>query len=367
MKILISANTSWYVYNFRGKLIERLLKNGYQVVIAAPEDSYTSRIKAKGCAFEVVKMDPNGTSPRRDFALYRRFRQILRHQKPDMVFSYTIKCNIFLSLAARATKTPVAPNVSGLGTAFLSDGWVNRIVQLLYRRAFRHPRTVFFQNPDDQQMFLDLGLVRREQARLLPGSGVDLVRFAPHPMPDGQEVTFLLVARMLWDKGVGEYVEAARRIRRHYPNARFQLLGGVDANNSRAIPQEKIEEWRAEGVVEYLGTTGDVRPYIAQAHCVVLPSYREGTPRSLLEAAAMARPVITTDAPGCRNVVEDGVSGYLCALRDSAELEGVVRKFLALSMPQWAAMGQAGRQKMEREYDEAIVLEAYLDEIRKLS
>ena len=367
MRILISANTSWYIYNFRQNLIRALCADGHEVLVAAPPDDYSERIVALGGRFIPLNMDNKGTSPLRDASLLWSLRRLLRQSRPDLIFTYTIKNNIYTSLAARSPGIPVVPNVSGLGTAFLQDGWLNCLVRLMYRVAFRWPKIVFFQNRDDRESFISLGLVCEAQARLLPGSGVDLEAFRPAPLPNNEHVTFLLVARMLWDKGIGEFVAAARKIRADFPQARFRLLGFTNAENRSAISQDQLQAWRREGVVEYSGATQDVRPHVAAADCMVLPSYREGTPRSLLEAAAMARPVITTDAPGCRDVVEDGKTGFLCAPRDADSLAAAIRRFLALSPARRAEMGRLGRRKMEREYDEQIVIEAYRKAIRELA
>jgi len=368
MKVLITANTSWYIWNFRRSLIQALQKDGHEIIIAAPEDDYTDRITALGCQFAPLKIDNKGTSPLRDFALYRHLRGLFRGQQLDVVFSYTIKCNIYACMAARPLKLPVIPNVSGLGTAFLSENWVNRVVKRLYRSAFRVPNVIFFQNRDDQETFLGLGLATEGQARLLPGSGVDLKRFGPQPLPATGEVTFLLIARLLWDKGVGEFVAAATQIRRDHPNTRFQLLGFLNAENRSAIPRETVEDWVRKGIVEYLGATDDVRPHIAAADCVVLPSYYpEGTPRSLLEAASMARPIITTDTPGCRDVVEEGITGFLCDPRNKESLKEVIERVVALSPQDRSDMGLRGRLKMEREFDQVTVITAYRQVIAELS
>ena len=367
MKILISANTSWYVYNFRRALIIAFIDDGHEIIVAAPPDDYTDLIIALGCRFIPVKIDNRGTSPLRDAALLWRLRQLLRAQRPDVAFTYTIKCNIYFCVAARPLNIPVVPNVSGLGTAFLTDNWLNRIVRMLYRYSFRWPKTIFFQNRDDKDAFLSPGLATEKQARLLPGSGVDLDLFAPTPIDKNDITTFLLSARLLWDKGVGEFVEAARSISQKYPQVRFQLLGFLNAENRSAIPSETLEGWVKEGVVEYLGVTDDVRPYIAAADCIVLPSYYpEGTPRSLLEAASMARPVITTDTPGCRDVVEDGKTGFLCCPHDTESLTKAIRQFIARSPQDRVEMGLLGRQKMEREYDHTIVINAYRKVINEL-
>jgi len=230
--------------------------------------------------------------------------------------------------------------------------------------AFSYPKHVFFQNKDDRDFFVQQKLVSPQQPILIPGSGIDLQRFSPRddiPVAANKPFTFLLLARLLWDKGVGEFVEAARHIRQRYPNTRFQLLGQLDVANPAAIPRARVEQWQAEGIIDYLGKTDEVIPYLQQADCVVLPSYREGTPRSLLEAAAIGKPIVTTDAVGCRNVVEDGVTGFLCQIKNALDLADKMLRLLQLPATDREQMGLRGRAKMEREFDEQIVINAYLD------
>jgi len=259
--------------------------------------------------------------------------------------------------------------VSGLGRAFIRPSLITQVVKLLYRGTFGRARHVFFQNQDDLDTFVQAGLVPAALTERLPGSGVDLQRFQPAPLPQRaiDAPVFLLVARMLWDKGVGEYVAAARQVRQHHPGAQFQLLGFADVANPSAIPRQQLDDWVAEGVVEYLGATDNVRPWLAQADCVVLPSYREGVPRTLLEAAASARPVITTDAPGCRDTLVDGVSGYLCRPGDADDLAAQLLRFVALTPDQRRAMGDRGRAHVERHFDERLVVTRYLTVVRDLT
>lgn len=365
-KALISINSAWNVANFRGGLIAAFHSTGLVVVAAAPEDEHVSRIEALGCGFAALPMDKTGTNPVRDAALFVRYLRLFRRERPAIYLGFTPKPNIYGSLAAHLLGIPVINNVAGLGTAFIRGGWLNRVVKLLYRVALSRSRTVFFQNTEDLDLFVKEGLVRVEVARLLPGSGVDTARFSPQPDEplSDRPFRFLLVARMLGDKGVREYVEAARLLRTRYDRLEFQLLGFVDSANPTAISAAEIKAWCDEGVVRYLGEALDVRPHLAAADCVVLPSYREGTPRSLLEAAAMGRPIITTDAIGCRNVVDDGVNGCLCQPRDAGDLAEKMECLLALSIDARAAMGVAGRAKAVRDFDERIVIERYLEAIR---
>jgi len=264
----------------------------------------------------------------------------------------------------------VINNIAGLGAVFIKDGWLVRLVRWLYRVALARSAKVFFQNEDDRQLFIGDGLVRADVTGLLPGSGIDLDKFAVVPLASANsgagKFRFLLIARMLLDKGVGEYVEAARLLRQAFPQLECCLLGFLDVQNPAAVSRAQMEAWVAQGAVSYLGVSDDVRAEIAAADCIVLPSYREGTPRTLLEAAAMGRPIITTDAVGCREVVDDGRNGYLCKVRDASDLAEKMRQILSLTLAQRQQMADHGRRKMEREFDEQIVIKKYLDVICNL-
>jgi glycosyltransferase involved in cell wall biosynthesis len=370
MKIIICLNTAWNLLNFRAGLIRALVAAGHEVVAVAPDDKYAASLNALGCRFVPLHMENGGTNPAQDALLTWRFVRLFARERPDVYLGYTVKPNVYGSLAAHMLRIPVINNIAGLGAVFIKDGWLVRVVRWLYRMALKRSAKVFFQNDDDRQLFISGGLVRAEVTELLPGSGIDLNRFTPAATTAVHDVNtkfrFLLIARMLRDKGVGEYVEAARLLRQRWPQAEFCLLGFVDVQNPSAISRAEMDAWVAEGVVNYLGVSDDVRAQIATADCVVLPSYREGTPRTLLEAAAMARPIITTDAVGCREVVDDGVNGYLCRVRSAADLAEKMEQILLLSPDQRSEMGQRGRAKMEAEFDEQIVIKKYLTAISEI-
>lgn len=360
MHVMLTANAAWNVRHFRRPLLAALLAEGHRVSVLAPPDQSIADLEELGCAFLPLEMDVKGLNPVADLRLWRRYLRHFKVEQPDVVLSFTIKNNLFGAMAARKAGVPFIPNVTGLGTAFLSGGPLQAVAEALYRRAFAPLPVIFFQNGDDCDLFVRRKLARPDQARVLPGSGVDLVRFAAAPPAAADAApVFLMIARLLRDKGVVEFVEAARRIKAGMPTARFQLLGAAGAENRTAIDTATVRGWEKEGLVKHLGVKDDVRPFIAAAHCVVLPSYREGAPRTLIEAAAMARPVIATDVPGCRAVVDRDVSGFLCAVKDAGSLAATMRRFLDLSPEAQAAMGRAGRAKMEREYDEALVVSAY--------
>lgn len=366
-KVLMTANTAWNLANFRSGLIGALQADGHRIVALAPVDEGSARLEAMGVKTLPLIMDNKGTAPLRDLALGLAFRRIFRAERPDVVLSYTIKNNVYGGLAARSLGVPFLPNVSGLGTAFLSSGWLERVAVALCRAAFRPLPAVIFQNADDRDLFVERRIVTPPQTVLVPGSGVDLTRFRPAPPPAARAgVVFLLIARLLRDKGVLDYVEAARRVRAAHPEAEFRLLGPCDVENRTAITRAMVADWEREGVITYLGETDDVRPAIAEADCVVLPSYREGTPRTLLEAAAMARPLVATDVPGCREAVEDGVNGLLCAVRDPENLARALCRMIEAGPEGRARMGRAGRDRAERVFDETRVIGIYRSTIARI-
>lgn len=366
-RLVISINSSWNFVNFRAGLIRALVDHGYEVVAVAPQDAHSHRIAELGARFVSLPIDGRGTSPRRDAALFARYLKILRDERPAAFLGYTIKPNIYGSIAAGLLGIPTINNVAGLGTAFIRRNWLNRTVRLLYKMALRRAAVIFFQNPDDRDLFVKEGLVRAGVSGLLPGSGVDTHRFSPVERVKGDSgPVFLLVARMLWAKGVAEFAEAAVAVRSRFPRARFQVLGIIDEASKGAIDRGTIERWAAEGAIEYLGSADDVRPHVAAADCVVLPTYYpEGTPRSLLEAAAMGKPLLATDVPGCRQIVEDGRNGFLVPPRDAGALADAMTRFCLLPDEAVARMGAASRERAEQEFDEQIVIDRYLAAIRR--
>lgn len=367
-KVLISINTTWNLVNFRSGLVRALNAAGYDVVAASPPDGYIPSLKALGCRYVLLPMDNKGTHPGRDLLLFLRYLALLRTERPSVYLGYTVKPNVYGSLAAHLLGIPVINNIAGLGITFGRRTWLTHLLRILYRMALLKSRTVFFQNEDDRQLFIGDRLVRKEIADRIPGSGIDLVRFQLTSFPNsGNRFRFLLLSRMVWDKGVGEFVEAARVVKLRYPEVECCLLGFLDVQNPNAISRAKMDEWIAEGSVRYLGASDDVRVEIADADCIVLPSYyREGVPRSLLEAAAMGRPIITTDSVGCREAVDNGVTGFLCQPRDANDLSVKMEQMLSLTPGHRKEMGEQGRRKMQREFDEEIVIQKYVEVISKI-
>ena len=361
-------NSSWNVYNFRLSLITSLQKKGYHITVIAPKDAYSEKLITHGCDFEDVPMDSRGINPVRDivliWALYKAYKKL----RPDVVLHYTVKPNIYGTIAASMLRIPMINNVCGLGTVFLKSGLVSLIATSLYKIAFHFPNKVFFQNEDDLALFIRKKLIRSEITDLIPGSGIDLDKFKPEETPDNQGTsakpfTFLVISRLIYDKGIMEYVEAINILKEKGINARFQLLGAKDPVHKRGIPLEVIDKWINEGLIEYLGTTEDVRPIISNSDCVVLPSYREGMPRTLLEAASFEKPIITTNTPGCRHVVKNHLNGYLCEVRDAHDLAEKMYTIYHKSDEERTNMGKAGRLLVKEKYDEKIVIDRYIHSI----
>lgn len=355
-----------------------LLASGQEVTAVAPYDEHAARIEEIGVRFLALPMDNKGTHPLRDLRLLLAFVSLFRKERPDIAISYTIKPVIYATMAARWLGIPAVSVVTGLGTVFSRENLLTKLVEWLYRVSQSDVRKIFFLNEADMQIFRRRKLTPVALMGRLPSEGIDLSHFnmiehhqdlAGGVACDSQRpVRFLLMARMLWDKGIGEYVEAARQVRHKYPDAEFGLLGFLDVQNPTAISRSQMEEWVREGVVNYLGVTNDVRQAVAWSDCVVLPSfYGEGIPRTLLEAAAMGRSIVTTDTVGCRDVVDDGVNGYLCRSKDAVDLANKLIQIIELTPDERQAMGERGRQKVEREFDERVVIDHYLKVISSIT
>lgn len=366
MRIAVVLNTSWNIYNFRMSLVRNLIAEGHEVHTIAPKDDFTALLREAGCHHHNVTMDSRGANPLKDMALVAELFLIYRRVRPDVILHYTIKPNIYGTLAAAMLKIPVINNVCGLGTVFLKDNIVSAIAIALYRISFRFAGKVFFQNPEDLKLFVEKSIIRAEAVDLVPGSGIDLQRFQALPFRRNEKFTFLLISRLITDKGVLDYIDAVKSLRKEGFGARFQLLGQLDPEHKRGIQVPEIRKWIEDNVIEYLGTTRDVREYIKDADCIVLPSYREGTPRTLLEAASSAKPIVATDVPGCNHVVTHEHNGFLCRMKDSVDLAAKMRDIANCPDEKLAEFGRNGRLKMEAEYDENLVINKYLRALETL-
>lgn len=365
-RLLLVANTGWYLRNFRSRLVESLEADGYELVLASAVDDDTHGAFFQKRDFRALNLSRKGMNPLRELAALWRLASLVREVKPVVILTWTPKPNLYLALVGRLLGVKVIPNVSGLGVVFIKEGLLARFLGRLFRFAFKPSPIVFFQNEEDKTSFVERGWVPAQKAERLPGSGVDLIRFSKKPLPEGRFI-FLFVGRLIADKGVRLLVEAIGALREEGHDVELKLAGFLDEGNPAAITQSELSNWQEQGLVTFLGSLEDVRPALQSAHCVVLPSYyREGVPRSLLEAAASGRPIITTDAPGCRDALVADQSGYLCQPRDVDSLLNAMRRMLGLSDEQRAQMGQAGREHVEAHFAEKVVIDAYLHELALL-
>lgn len=364
--VTLSSNTSWYLFNFRGSTIRRLAAEGYRVVCLSPPDDYGPRLAGLGCEWLPLPMDNAGSNPLTDTKLILQFWRHYRRLRPVAALHFTVKNNVYGTWAARLAGVPAINNVSGLGTAFIHTGPVASIVRLLYRLSQPLAARVFCQNAEDHALLIEKRLAPEGRLTLLPGSGVNLERFCPALRePHDGPFRFLYAGRMLADKGLHELIAAMRHLRDQRHEAVLWLCGFAGVSNVSAVPGAQLQAWSEEPFIEWLGPTDAMEEVLSQVDCVVLPSYREGLPRSLLEAGAMGLPVIATDVPGCRHVVEEGVNGLLCEARSVSSLEAAMRRMLMLSEPTRRAMGERGRRRVEAEFSEEVVVEATLEAVRQ--
>ncbi|NOI37775.1 glycosyltransferase family 4 protein [Vibrio sp. 070316B] len=364
--VIITSNTSWYLYNFRKNTIQALLNQGYTVIAVSPADDYSTKLQELGAEHYHIDIDQGGTNPIRDISTLVGFVNLYRKIRPAVVLNFTPKNNIYSTLAANLVGAKSINNIAGLGMVFINENLTAKLARFLYKISQPKAHTIFFQNEDDRALFAKYKLAPLEITDRVPGSGADLTRFSVSPSQDDGIVRFLLIARMLYDKGIGHYVEAARELKAKYGNAvEFRLLGFLDVNNPSAVSKQDMQSWVDEGIVNYLGTSDSVEKEIAQVDCMVLPSfYREGVPKSLLEACAMGKPIVTTDNVGCRETVDDRINGYLCEPRSTKSLVEKLDLMITHSHEQRLEMGLQSRTKVENEFDEKIVINKYLEAVK---
>ena len=366
LKIAIVVNSSWNIYNFRKGLVLKFLAEGNEVIAITPTDTYEEKIGEWGVTHIPIELKSSGLNPAKDLTYLRSLKRIFKEEKPDVILSFTIKANIYGSMAARSCRIPIISNVSGLGTTFLWKGWVSRAAISLYNRAFRSTDFTFFQNADDRKLFLENVKMDSSKTGLLPGSGIDLTHFNSAPPAFQAPTKFLMISRLILEKGVLDYLAAAIEVLKERADVEFQLLGTYESDHKRSISEEDFERIKSGHVINYLGQSDDVMKVIEEADVVVLPSYREGTPRTLLEASAMSRPLISTDVPGCKEVVSDGINGFLCEPQNPESLSSKMKLFLSLSIDEKKAMGRASRKLVEKSFDEVIIINEYSRKIKQL-
>ena len=359
-RVLFLANNAGGLYDFRNELLLRLLEE-YEVHVSLPDEDDVPEIAEEGCVVHHTFLERRGMNPVKDGKLLLQYLKLLRKVKPDVVLTYTIKPNIYGSLSCRLLRIPYIVNITGLGSAFENGGMLRRLVVFLYKIALKKARCVFFQNAANKEIFAGFG-IGGKKTRLIPGSGVNLTKHGFREYPQECEpVRFLFVGRIMKEKGIDELLYAAEKIHQEYPDVIFELAGGYE-DDYKAL----IEEKEQAGIVCFLGYQKDIDPFYGRASAVVMPSYHEGMSNVILEAAATGRPVLASDIPGCREGFEDGVTGMGFVPRDCQAFYEAVKRFMNLSYEERKAMGQAGRRKIEREFDRQIVVESYIEEIEEI-
>lgn len=360
MRIVILTNADVGLYRFRKELIEELCKSN-EVYIVLPNGDFIEQLKSLGCKFIPFEFNRRGTNPIADIGQLKGYIQILKSLKPDIVLTYTIKPNVYGGMACEITNVPYISNVTGLGTAIENGGLMSLISTTLYRIGLKKADCVFFQNINNQKLFIEKGIVK-ERTRLIPGSGVNLQMNNQELYPDDEHgIRFLFVGRIMKDKGIEELLHATEEIIRKRSDIIVDVVGACDEDY-----MEQLNKAEKDGFIRYHGMQSDVHPFYKACHCTVLPSYHEGMANVLLESSATGRPVITTRVPGCKETFDEGITGFGCEARDVVGLKIAMEKFIELSNDKRSEMGQAARAKMEREYDRRIVIDAYKEEIQKL-
>lgn len=356
-RVLFLVNHDIVIYNFRLELVERLLADGHEVWISSPYGARIDDLKELGCGYVEADISRHGMNPIAELKLRKYYKRIISRIKPDMVFSYTVKPNIYGAMACRCLHVPCVANITGLGTAVENGGLSQRLLVLLYKAAFSGIQRVFFQNEENRQFFINKRIALGKHG-MLPGSGVNLTRYAPIEYPDDRTVEFAFIARIMREKAIDNYLEAARAIREKHPNTVFHICGFCEAEYNG-----KLQQYIDDGSVIYHGLLRDIKPILKQSHAVILPSYYEGMSNTLLEAAAVGRPLIASNVSGCKEAFDEGISGYGFEAKDTASLINSIEKFLSLSYMEKKRMGLAGCTKMEKEFDRNIVIEAYIKEL----
>ena len=373
MKILLFANTDWYLYNFRLALAKAIRELGVEVVLVSPPGDYGPRLKKEGFHWISLKMNRRSLNPWAEAKVVSALTSIYRREHPDLVHHFTIKSVIYGAIAARVAGIPNQVNaVAGLGHVFTSDSVQARVLRPIVRALFRlilrmSPGRMILQNADDRDLFLKNRLVGPDSIRVIRGSGVNTSKFCQHRQEDRQskDLRVLMATRLLWEKGVGEYVEAARMVKAILPDVEFLLAGAPDDGNPSSVPSATIGSCQKKGIITALGHVEDMAALLQEVDIVVLPSYREGTPRILLEAAASGLPIVTTDVPGCREIVEHDVNGLLVPAKDPRALAEALES-LANNPEERRRMGEEGRKKVLEEFDERIVIRRTMDVYREL-
>ncbi len=357
-KVLILANSSSGLYGFRNELVLKLLKK-YEVYASLPDETNNKELSEEGCKIIKTSINRRGMNPLEDLNLFKDYLSLIKQVKPDAVLTYTIKPNVYGGLACRIKKIPYMCNITGLGSALENPGILQKLTKILYKTGLKGAATVFFQNSYNLSYFEKNNMCRSKKV-LLPGSGVNVDRFSVMPWPK-DKTRFIFISRVMKEKGIEEFFDCARSVRNKHDDVEFHVLGYCEEEYETIL--HNLNE---EGIIVYHGSVLDVRPYLAQAKCIIHPSYHEGMSNVCLEAAACARAVITTDRPGCKETAIDGKTGYIVPARDRMALTEAVERFIALSSDEQKAMGEASRKHVEEKFDRSIVVKEYMEQLERI-
>lgn len=350
-KVLILSNYFGTVYKFRKELVEELINTGYKVYVSLPEAEENRRIEALGCTIIPTEVDRRGVNIIKDLKLFFNYKKIIKEIRPDIVIGYTSKPNIYGGYACRKLKVPFIANVTGLGSVFYNAGVLMKIMIVLYKFGLKRAKSVFFENKANAQTFIDLNIINKNQSVVMNGAGVNLDEFKYTPMNFSDTTNILFVGRIMKEKGVDELFDAAKRIKREYKNTEFGFVGWFEDDYSQIV-----DELQKENIIRFYGYHDDVKGLVAHSHCIVLPSYHEGMSNTLLEGASMGRPLITSDIYGCKEAVNDGVSGYLCKVKSAQSLYEKLKNFINLANEKKQAMGVASRKHVVTNFDKKLVV-----------
>lgn len=361
MKILILINNDVGLYKFRKEFLEELLKK-HEVFISSPRGPFTQKVINMGCHFIETDINRRGTNPFADIKLMLRYHKIVQKINPDLIYTYTIKPNVYGGLIAMISKTPYIATITGLGTAVQKNGWLQKFVTNLYKVSLKKASRVFFQNSDNLKFFQENKIIKDNQIRLVPGSGVNLTHYQYQKYPiDSQKINFLFVGRLMVEKGINELFEAAEYFKNKESKISFHILGFMEDNLDG-----RLKELITNGTIIYHGQQSDIRPFLKDAHAIIHPSYHEGLSNVLLEAAASGRPILASDIPGCQETFDEGSTGYGFSPKSTESLINVIEKFINLPHDQKEQMGLLGRKKIEKEFDRDQVVQSYINEVNKL-
>lgn len=359
-KIVILSNHDAYTYNFRKEIIQKLINENYDVHIVLPYGEKVEHLKKMGCHFIDLPLDRRGMNPLTDLKLLYNYYKIIKRIKPDAVMSYTIKPNVYGGIVCRKLRIPFFPNVTGLGSAVEKESISQKVLIQLYKTTFKTASCVFFQNQENRNFFKEKK-IKINNYQVIPGSGVNLTHFSLLEYPPAETIEFIFISRIMKEKGIDQYIDAAKYIKKKYPFTRFHVLGFCEENY-----EEKLKQLEKENILQYHGMQSDVRKFHKISHCTIHPTYYpEGMSNVLLESAASGRPIITTNRSGCREVVNDYVNGYIVEQENSKDLIEKIELFLNISYEEKKAMGLAGRAKVMKEFDRKIVVDAYMEQIQQ--